>query len=93
MLETQFLGFEVINEEDLAQRFSTVLPGQVTRDWASAGQIVSCDKVRWAVFNFIAYKSLGVDCCFPSLLQEGLEVIISLVEPILLSDIFHYPVG
>lgn len=53
------------------------------------------DTLMWSVSNFSAYKSLGQDGIFPTILQSGLEVITGLViinlEPVLFFDIFHCP--
>jgi hypothetical protein len=40
------------------------------------GWVVFYDEVKWAVFNFNAYKSPREDGIFVALLQEGLEAII-----------------
>jgi hypothetical protein len=87
--ETCFPGPEVINENNTAQWSSTGCLHQETGEWALIGWVMPCDKVRWPVFNFSAYKSLGQDGIFPTILQD--DLVIKYLEPVLLFDIFHCP--
>ena len=45
-------------------------------DWRVAARIVTQRGVGWAIDSFAPYKSPGMDGIFPSLLQEGWEVLI-----------------
>jgi hypothetical protein len=45
-------------------------------DWEPASEVVSEDKVRWAIDGFGTIKAAGEDGILPGLLQHGIEIII-----------------
>jgi hypothetical protein len=44
-------------------------------DWAVSRRVLSCDKLKWAVFSFQPYKSPGIDGIMPIMLQQGFELL------------------
>ncbi len=50
--------------------------GANSADWYMAWQVVTEDKVRWAVNSFVPYKAPGPDGIYPICLQKGLDLII-----------------
>jgi hypothetical protein len=70
MLQNHFLGSEVLNEEDIAQRSSPGLLVQGTRDWVLAGWVMSYKKVKWAISN-LCLKVPGGRWHFSSCLTRG----------------------
>jgi hypothetical protein len=44
-------------------------------DWAVSKRVVSCDKLKWAVFSFQPYKSPGIDGIMPIMPQQGFELL------------------
>ena len=47
-----------------------------TSDWHFAAQVVSLQKIRWAIQSFEPYKAPGPDGIYPVLMQVGLELIL-----------------
>jgi hypothetical protein len=52
-----------------------VLKDTAQEDWDLASEVVSEDKVRWAIDGFGNFKAAGEDGIFPGLLQHGIEII------------------
>ena len=51
-------------------------------DWKTAAQIVTPEKIKWAIDSFETYKTPGPDGIFPKMLQVGCESIIKLIAGI-----------
>jgi len=54
-----------------------------TRDWETAAQVVTPEKVKWAINSFEPYKAPGPDGIFPKMLQKGCEVILGVTTGLL----------
>ena len=72
LLTTHFPN-SVITQESAAP--AAALPPR-RPDWRLAVRIVTYRRVEWAIDSFAPYKSPGVDCTFPALLQKAWEVVI-----------------
>jgi hypothetical protein len=57
-------------------QFGRVLQEPAQEDCDLASEVVSEDKVRWAIDGFGNFKVAGEDGIFPGLLQHGIEIII-----------------
>ena len=54
----------------------TVNPSEEELNLRVARQVVSVERVRWAIKSFSPFKAAGVDEIFPALLQNGLEILL-----------------
>lgn len=52
-------------------------------DWVTAAQVVTPEKVKWAINSFEPYKTPGPDGIFPKMLQEGCKSILGFITGIL----------
>jgi hypothetical protein len=73
LLMTHFPDGQPIEEPNSSGR---VLQESAHEDWDFASEVVSEDKVRWAIDGFGTFKAAGEDGIFPGLLQHGIEIII-----------------
>ena len=77
LIQTHFPGAiekkepQSVNYESMAQSSK---PNR--SDWARVREIVTYEKVRWAINSFAKLKSPSIDQIAPILLQKGKEVII-----------------
>jgi len=52
-------------------------------DWEIAQEIVTEERLKWAISLYAPLKSPGLDGIFPALLQKGLDIILSRLIPLL----------
>lgn len=72
LYKAHFPSAKLITDTDAAWAHDT----RTTRhDWELAKQIVTVNRIKWAINQFAPYKSAGEDGIFPALLQKGLEVL------------------
>jgi hypothetical protein len=74
LLMTHFPGCQPIEEHHSSERF---LQEPAQEDWNLASEVVSEDKVRWAIDGFGTFKVAGED----GLQQHGFEIIIGHILP------------
>jgi hypothetical protein len=79
LLMNHFSGCQLIEEPNSSRR---VLEEPAQEDWDLASEVVSEDKVSWAIDDFGTFKAAGEDGIFPGLLQHGIEIIIRPVRVI-----------
>jgi hypothetical protein len=70
---THFPGCQPIEEHHSSGR---VLQEPAQEDWDLTSEVVSKDKVRWAIDSFGTFEATGEDKIFPGLLQHGIGIII-----------------
>lgn len=80
LVEAHFPGFHV-DKGDLGSEISSLDPPNEHRtakkeDWKLAKEIVTPDRMRWAIKSFDPYKSPGPDGIYPALLQRAGEMLI-----------------
>jgi hypothetical protein len=81
LLHTHFSDSGAVEE-----RVVPVFAGRATRlDWQVAAKVVTYRRLVWAIGLFASYKSPGMDGIFPTLLQEGLEVLVPYLVRIFLT--------
>lgn len=75
LLETHFPG---CNDSPIMIAPTTIPPFSlpINGDKATAEQIVSVEKIRWAVESFSPFKSAGEDGIFPSILQHSINNVV-----------------
>ncbi len=49
------------------------------QDWYVASQVVTNQKVEWAINSFSKHKSPGLDGVFPAFIQEEMKIILEYV--------------
>lgn len=74
LLEKHFPGSTIVNNEegDSTSHFTRLPESEL----AIVGNIVTADRIRWAIGTFKPFKSPGEDEIFPALLQQGVEEIL-----------------
>jgi hypothetical protein len=77
LLMTHCPGCQPIEEQHSSGR---VLQEPAQEDWDLTSEVVSEDKVRWAIDGFGTFKAAGEDGIFPGLLHHGIEIIIADME-------------
>jgi hypothetical protein len=75
LLETHFPGCERSSDEISTTLETASLPTET--NWLEASEIISEDKIRWAIAGFGLFKTTGEDGIFPALLKNGIEVLIN----------------
>ena len=77
LIQTHFPGAKEKKEPQSVNYESMAQSSKPNRaDWARVREIVTYEKVRWAINSFAKLKSPGMDQITPILLQKGEEVII-----------------
>jgi hypothetical protein len=78
LLRVHFPGSEIILEptgcwDGLELEFPS---WKITReDWEVSKKVISYDRLKWAVYSFLPYKSPGMDGIMPIMLQQGFELL------------------
>lgn len=64
-------------------------------DWLIAEEIVTADRLKWAIKTFKPYKSAGLDGIFPALLQWGIDCLLPWLAEIYRASLAlgHIPVA
>jgi ribonuclease HI len=74
LMETHFPGSRVIDSEREREMEglspTTRIP---TENWKTTKDVVTYNRVQWAIRSFEPYKTPGPDNIYPALLQQGLE--------------------
>jgi ribonuclease HI len=83
LLKTHFPGSTPIREGEvtLNERIA------VRSDWQKAKEIITHEKVKWAIGSFSPYKSPGLDGIFPCLLQKAPTVLMGYLLDIFRSSL------
>jgi hypothetical protein len=81
LLMTHFPGCQPIEQPNSSE---WVLQEPAQEDWDLAFEVVSEDKVRWAIDGFGTFKAAGEDGIFSGPLQHGIEIIIGHIPKFLL---------
>ena len=74
LLQVHFPGCQTVRDTDTFQAPS-VYRWVPSTNWDTADDVVSYDKLRWAIHSMAPYKSPGTDGIYPVLLQQGLKYI------------------
>jgi hypothetical protein len=78
LLRVHFPGSEIILEHTggwngLELEFT---PWKITReDWEVSKKVISYDRLKWAVYSFLPYKSPDMDGIMPIMLQQDFEML------------------
>ena len=78
LLQSHFPGSTVLDsEEPPSERFP--LRRCSKEDWKLIREIITPEKIRWAIFSFKPYKSPGYDGIFPAMLQHGPPILLGIL--------------
>jgi hypothetical protein len=80
LFETLFPGCERSSDENSTTLETASLPTETY--WLEASGIISEDKIRWAIAGFRPFNTAGKDGIFPTLLKNGIEVLINPLQKI-----------
>ena len=79
LLQVHFPGCQTVRDTDSDLTDTSQAPyvyGWLpSTNWDTADEVVTYDKLRWAIHSMAPYKSPGVDNIYPILLQWGLKYI------------------
>lgn len=85
LLETHFPGCKLIEVTDWQD--ATHTPTETC--WHTAYEVVSADKVQWAIQTFNPFKAPGPDGIFPALIQWGGTEVIEILTSIMRACLAH----
>ena len=86
LMETHFPGSVITERKEWPNEVDTQPSDS---DWQKAKQIVSEDRIRWAIQSFSPFKSPGIDCVYPALLQWGLDELLPHLVGVLRACLAH----
>ena len=86
LMETHFPGSVITERKEWPNEVDTQ-PSDL--DWQMANQIVSEDRIRWAIQSFSPFKSPGIDGIYPALLQWGLDELLPHLVGVLRACLAH----
>src|ERR1700712_8006 len=76
LLQTHFPGSNLISDEDVLSSHSLTVPEKAGReDWRISKEVITVNKIKWAINLFEPYKSPGPDGIFLALLQQGFDIL------------------
>jgi len=77
LLHVHFPGCQAVRDTDTNPTDKLAVPSAYrwvpSTNWSTAEEVVTHEKLKWAIDSMAPYKSLGVDGIYPVLLQRGFK--------------------
>lgn len=88
LMEAHFPGYVITgNEDPIIECQQNLVTGLPADECGLLEEMVSENRIRAAIFKFLPYKSPGPDRIVPAMLQQGAEVIIPVLAPLIKASI------